>query len=420
VRDVTERVEAQAERERLKAQAERERLERQLHQSQRLESLGQLAGGVAHDFNNLLSVILNYSTFVTEELENESWTEERRAGALRDVEQIRNAANRAAALTHQLLAFARREVIRPRVMELNEVVADVRQMLRRTLGEHITLITNLSPVPGLVLADPGQLEQVLVNLAVNARDAMPTGGTISIETERVTVGDPGTATAALPAGPYVQLRITDTGCGMPRDVIDRAFEPFFTTKPKGQGTGLGLATVYGIVTQAGGSIRISSTPSHGTTITMLFPVTDQPQEAPKPVAAAPVSRGGETVLLVEDEDALREVTYRILTRNGYHVVSACNGPTALAAARELTTVDLLLTDVVMPEMVGKELAERLRAVRPDTRVLYMSGYAQPILTSQGVLDPAVTLLAKPFTETDLLGEVRSCLDTGTVPVRTPS
>jgi two-component system cell cycle sensor histidine kinase/response regulator CckA len=416
VRDVSERLEEQAERERLKAQAERERLERQLHQAQRLESLGQLAGGVAHDFNNLLGVILNYLAFVAEELETDGSDATRRADARADVAQIRRAAERATALTHQLLAFARREVVRPRVIDLNDVVIDVRELLIRTLGEHITLMTNLSPTVAPVLADPGQIEQILVNLAVNARDAMPTGGTLTIETDDTALDTDQAAAWQLPAGPYSLIRVTDTGTGMPQETIDRAFEPFYTTKPKGHGTGLGLATVYGIVVQADGRIRITSEPGHGTTITALLPVTDQRPDTLTPAPHRHTGRGrGETILLVEDEDALREVTRRILTRNGYTVITAANGAEALTAAAGTPRIDLLLTDVIMPEMVGKDLADRIRALRPTTRVLFMSGYAQPILTSQGILDPTVTLVAKPFTEPDLLAEVRNTLDAKPVP-----
>ena len=416
VRDVTERLEAQAERERLKAQAERERLERHLHQAQRLESLGQLAGGVAHDFNNLLGVILNYLAFVAEELETDGSDPARRAGARADIAQIQRAAERATSLTHQLLAFARREVVRPRVIDLNDVVIDVRQLLVRTLGEHITLLTNLSPTVGPILADPGQIEQILVNLAVNARDAMPTGGTLTIETDDTALDAGQAAGWQLPAGHYSLVRVTDTGTGMPQEVIDRAFEPFYTTKPKGQGTGLGLATVYGIVVQAGGRIRITSEPGRGTTISALLPITDQQPETSSPVTPNRTSRGrGETILLVEDEDALREVTRRILTRNGYTVIPAANGAEALTALNGAPKIDLLLTDVIMPEMVGKDLADKVRDRRPDTRVLFMSGYAQPILTSQGILDPTVTLIAKPFTEPDLLTEVRNALNAKPVP-----
>jgi two-component system cell cycle sensor histidine kinase/response regulator CckA len=404
LRDVTERV---------RTEHERSALEAQLHQAQRLESLGQLAGGVAHDFNNILAVILNYAAFVAEEVSAAARTE---PGGMweavrRDVEQIERAAERATTLTHQLLAFGRREVVQPRVLNLNESVTAVEQLLHRTIGEHVRLVTTLAEDLWPVLADPGQIEQVLVNLAVNARDAIPTdGGTLTIDTGNTVVSEayaherPG-----LEAGPSVRLRVSDTGTGMERDVVEHAFEPFFTTKPKGTGTGLGLATVYGIVTQAGGHIQIFSKPGIGTTFTVLLPVTDEVAVPVEEVASYPRSPNGETVLLVEDEDALREVTRRILVRGGYQVIAAESGPEALAIASTYDgEIQLLLTDVVMPHMLGKELAQRLLAVRPATRVLFMSGYAQPILASQGRLDPGVSLLEKPFSEATLLvkaGEV---------------
>jgi len=411
--DITERKLAEAERERLKVAAERERMERQHHQSQRLESLGQLAGGVAHDFNNLLAVILNYAAFVEEEVGGAAddgvpgrWTEVRG-----DVEQIRRAAERATALTHQLLAFGRREVVQPRLLNLNDVVADVEQLLHRTLGEHIDLQTSLAPELRPVLADPGQIEQVLINLAVNARDAMPGGGSLRIDTGNLTVDEAYAAhRVGLATGPHVRLRVSDTGTGMPANVLDHAFEPFFTTKPKGQGTGLGLATVYGIITQAEGHAEIHSELGLGTTITALLPSTDAPTE---PVGRDPVgrrTRGGETVLLVEDEDAMREVTRRILARNGYRVMTASRGAEAVEIAHRIEGIQLLITDVVMPGMLGKEVAAQVQAARPAIPVLYMSGYAHPVLASQGTLDPGVILIGKPFSEPALLDKVREVLD----------
>jgi PAS domain S-box-containing protein len=417
IRDVTDRIEAQAERERLKTAAERERLEAQLHQSQRLESLGQLAGGVAHDFNNLLAVMLNYTTFVAEEVnvaaaqDGGRW---RQVG--HDIVQIQRAGQRATELTHQLLAFGRREVVRPQVLNLNTVVSEIEALLRRTLGEHIQLHTTLAGDLWPVLVDPGQLEQVLVNLAVNARDAMPDGGTLSIHTTNITIDDTTPATVrgpALPAGRHVKLRVADTGTGIPADIVERVFEPFFTTKPKGEGTGLGLATVYGIITQAGGHAEITSAPGVGTAFTILLPATDQqPAATDQPAPTTARSRGGETILVVEDEEALREVTRRILTRNGYHVMTAHSGPEALKTAEHAPDpIHLLLTDVIMPHMLGKELATKLRALDPGIRVLYMSGYAQPVLASQGTLDPGVILVEKPFSEPALLDRVRTVLDT---------
>jgi PAS domain S-box-containing protein len=414
VRDVTDRIEAQAERERLRAQAERDRLESRLLQSQRLESLGQLAGGIAHDFNNLLGVILNYSTFVEEELAEAAAGETtgRWTPARSDLEQIRRAAERATELTHQLLAFGRREVVRPRVLNLNEVVSDVHDMLRRTIGEHIELLTALDPGLWYVLADPGKVEQILVNLAVNARDAMPGGGRLTIDTGTVMVdADAAAQRPGLKDGPHVLLRVSDTGCGMPPEIIRQAFEPFFTTKAKGEGTGLGLATVYGIVTQADGHVQISSTPGAGTTFTVLLPATDEQPEGAAGAAQPPARSGGEAVLVVEDADSMREVARRILDRNGYRVATADGGDAALALAASDMAIDLLITDVIMPRMLGREVADRIRATRPDLRVLYMTGYASPALVSQGSMEPGGTLIEKPFTELTLLAKVREVLDT---------
>jgi hypothetical protein len=414
VRDVTDRIEAQAERERLKAQAERDRLESQLHQSQRLESLGQLAGGVAHDFNNLLAVILNYSSFLGEEVTAAAAADdgERWRTAADDLEQIRRAAERATGLTHQLLAFGRREVVRPQVLTLNEVVGDVEQLLRRTIGEDVELITTLASGLWPVMADPGQMEQVLVNLAVNARDAMPTGGTLSIDTENIEVDEDYAAQRpGIAAGRHVRLRVSDTGEGMDPEVIGRAFEPFFTTKPKGEGSGLGLATVYGIITQAGGHAQIYSEPGLGTTFTALLPATEAVSVQTDEPAGAHRPRGGETVLVVEDEDAMREVTRRILARNGYDVLTASGGPAAISlVADHGGEIELLVTDVVMPQMLGQEVARKLTALRPSMRVLYMSGYAQPVLASKGTLEAGVVLLEKPFSEPVLLAKVREVLD----------
>jgi PAS domain S-box-containing protein len=415
IRDVTDRLEAQAERERLKTTADRERLEAQLHQSQRLESLGQLAGGVAHDFNNLLAVMLNYTSFIAEEITQAADQDSGRWQQVgHDIAQVQRAGERATELTHQLLAFGRREVVRPQVLNLNTVVTEIEALLRRTLGEHIQLHTALAGDLWPILADPGQLEQVLVNLAVNARDAMPDGGTLSIHTTNHAIDETDiTRHPGLRPGPHVKLRVADTGTGIPPEIAERVFEPFFTTKPKGEGTGLGLATVYGIITQAGGHAELTSAPAAGTAFTIFLPATDQqPGPARQPVRAGARSSGGETVLIVEDEEALREVTRRILTRNGYHVLTAANGPEALKVAEHSTSgIHLMLTDVIMPHMLGKELAAAICDLYPGTRVLYMSGYAQPVLASQGTLDPGVTLVEKPFSESGLLDRVRAVLDT---------
>ena len=386
-----------------------ERKERLRAQAQRLESLGQLAGGVAHDFNNLLAVILNYVSFVSEDVSAAAATAgpdpaRHLESASADLAQIKEAAERAAGLTHQLLVFARRDVIRPQVIDLGTVITAVEEMLRRTIGEHVELVISLAGDLWPILADPGQLEQVLVNLAVNARDAMPEGGTLTIDTANVTVDADTIAGGSMARkGRNVRLRVSDTGTGIPADVAQHVFEPFFTTKPDGSGTGLGLATVYGILTQAGGNIRIYSEPGHGTTFTITLPVTAEAAiqvAKPMPYQRAPK---GETVLIVEDEEALREVTRRIFTRNGYKVITAANGPEALRIAGDHPgEIHLLVTDVVMPQMLGKEVAEKMRLIKPEIEVVFMSGYARPVLASQGRLDPGVALVEKPFSEADLL------------------
>ncbi len=350
VRDVTERLEIQAERERLRTQAERDKMD----------------------------------AFAGEEVAKEALNG--RWQAVRDdIEQVQQAAERAAGLTHQLLAFARQEVIQPRVLNINDVVTSVEQLLIRTLGEHVELITDLAGDLNPVLADPGQIEQVMVNLAVNARDAMPGGGKLA-------------------------MKVIDTGTGIPKDVIDRVFEPFFTTKPHGEGSGLGLATVYGIITQAGGHVRIYSEPGLGTIITALLPVTEQAASAGLAPPAEPQRGHGETVLVVEDETAMREVTRRILARNGYHVVAVASGHEALTALnRRLEHIDVLLTDVIMPHMQGRELADKIRILQPTARVAFMSGYTQGLLSSQGVLESDVHLIEKPFSETTLLTKLREIL-----------
>jgi two-component system, cell cycle sensor histidine kinase and response regulator CckA len=408
IRDITERVRAQERFLQMQAEAERAHVEAQLQRTQRLEGLGQLAGGVAHDFNNLLAVIGNYATFIAE-----AAAEVGLAEVAGDAAQITKAAQRGADLTHQLLAFARREVVRPRPLNLNEVVTDIEQMLCRSIGEHITLDVRLGAALPSITADPGQLDQVLVNLAVNARDAMPRGGTITIETGELTV-DPDYAAGRphLHPGHYVRLRFSDTGTGMPPEVIERAFEPFYTTKPAGKGTGLGLATVYGIVTAAGGDLSVYSEPGLGTTFTILLPATDAtPAEVEKSVEAPADGYRRGTVLAVEDEPALRDVLRRILAGAGHEVLIAADGPAALRLAQAHPgRIDVLLTDVVMPHMLGKDLAERFIGVSPGAAVLFMSGYARPALASQGTLDPEVPLVEKPFSKTQLLTAIQQCLD----------
>jgi signal transduction histidine kinase/CheY-like chemotaxis protein len=405
--DVPEYHEVASDAERRDARVVLERKERLQAQAQRLESLGQLAGGIAHDFNNLLAVILSYLSFMFDDVAATAGPDaaRHRDAAIADLAQVKKAAERAAVLTHQLLTFARRDVVRPQVLSLDGVIAGVEEMLHRTLGEHVELVTLLAGDLWPILADPGQLEQVLVNLAVNARDAMPDGGTLTIDTGNIIVDADTIAGGSLARkGRNVRLRVSDTGSGIPADVAQHVFEPFFTTKPEGAGTGLGLATVYGILTQAGGNIRIYSEPGAGTTFIITLPVTSE-AAAPVIVDAVPYQRvpKGETVLIVEDADALREVTSRIFTRNGYQVITAADGPEALGlAAGYQGEIHLLVTDVVMPHMLGREIAEKMRLIKPGVEVLFMSGYARCVLTSQGRLDPSLALVEKPFSEADLM------------------
>ena len=401
VRDVTERLALQAEHDRLRTQAERDRL----------ESLGQLAGGVAHDFNNLLGIISNYAAFISEEVTKEPPQADWQA-VRDDIQQIEHAAQRAAGLTRQLLAFGRREVVQPRVLNLNDVIGSVVRVLVGTLGEHVELGTDLAAGLCPVLADPGQIEQVLVNLASNARDAMPACGTLTIRTASTDIDAAHEASLAGPGpGRYVSLKISDTGTGMGREVADRAFEPFFTTKARADGSGLGLATVHGIIAQAGGYVQIDSEPGTGTTVAILLPAAAGAAQTAAPQQQQQAFQGdGVTVPIVEDEAALREVARRILTRNGYQVITAASGPEAIrAAASHPGGIDLLLTDVVMPQMLGKEVADRIRVLQPSAKVLFMSGYTEGALNTQGVLETGVNLIEKPFTEASLLAKLRDVL-----------
>ena len=412
VRDISERLAAQAERERLIAEAESERYQRRLAQSQRLESLGQLVGGVAHDFNNLLNVIIGYTGFVAQQVAETTVGDARWDTTRTDLDQIHSAAERATRLTHQLLAFGRRDATKPEVLNLNEIVTGIGQLLRHTLGEHIDLIVTLEEHLWPVKADPGHLEQVLVNLAVNARDAMPSGGKLSIDTDNTVVDDAyAAARPGLHPGRYARLRVSDTGTGMDHETLARVFEPFFTTKPKGHGTGLGLATVYGIIIGTGGHPQLYSEPGLGTTFSALLPITSESALAAGEVRAAPAPAHGETVLVVEDEESLRDLVARILTRHGYRVRIATTAGHALEQLGDLDQpLDLLLTDVVLPTMLGSEVAARARAIRADLRVLYMSGYARDVLNTQGTLDPDADLLEKPFTQDAVLNRVRHILD----------
>jgi len=380
------------------------RLEQQLIQAQKMEAVGRLAGGVAHDFNNLLTVILSYSELLLED---------RKPGDPErdDIEQIRKAADGASQLTRQLLAFSRQQVLEPKVLDINEVLRGTEKLLQRLLGADVRLATRFAADLGQVKVDPGQLEQIVMNLAVNARDAMPDGGRLSIETANVDMDEAYVQIHPTgKAGRYVMVAVSDTGTGMDAETQARIFEPFFTTKEAGKGTGLGLATVYGIVTQSGGFIWVYSEVGHGTSFKVYLPRVDAPVD--RAAAAAPAAVGGsETVLVVEDQAAVRDITRRMLERHGYTVLEAPDGETALRiAAKHHGPLDLLLTDVVMPGLGGRQLAMQLVARRPTLRVLYMSGYTDDAIVHHGILQPGIAYLQKPFTPDILAGKVRAVLD----------
>ena len=380
------------------------RLQEQVQQVQRMEAIGRLAGGVAHDFNNLLTVILSYSSMA---LRNASANQQLSS----DMKEIQRAAQRAAQLTQQLLAFGRKQILEPRVLSLNGIVRDAEKMLRRILGEDIQLELNLARELHHAKADAGQLDQVLLNLVVNARDAMPTGGTLTIETRNVAFDEKSVADhpKATP-GPYVQLALTDTGIGMSPEVKARIFDPFFTTKERGKGTGLGLATVLGIVEQSGGLVHVQSEPGRGSAFRISLPATMEALEAPKPLAVPDLLGRGEVVLVVEDEDRVRRLVVRILAEAGYVVLDAASNDAALRLAAERTeAIHLLLTDVVMPHGSGPELAQALTAVRPNLKVLFMSGYAEDAIARHGVLHPGAMLVQKPVAPVQLLARVREAL-----------
>ncbi|MEV0900997.1 response regulator [Actinoplanes sp. NPDC049802] len=410
IHDITDRLELQAERERAKARAEREQYERRLQQSQRLEALGQLAGGVAHDFNNLLAIITNCTEFVAEDVAAAAHTDpERWRRTTRDVGQIQSASERAIRLTQQLLAFGRRDVAQPEVLCLGDVLTEAQQLLQRAVGEQIKLVVVRDAGLWPVSVDRGQMDQLLLNLAVNARDAMGPGGELTISLRNAPLDQAQAAEVGLTSGRYARLTVTDTGVGMSSDVLDRVFEPFFTSKA--EGTGLGLAMVYGVVAQAGGSVRIESEPGQGTSVTVLLPATDrQPQPSTGDQPRADRS-GDETVLLVEDEPELREVVRRLLARNGYQVIVAEDTTHAIECARcHPGRIHLLLTDVVMPGASGLQVAGLVAELRPDIRVLYMSGYAHGTLAAHGVAESDIALIPKPFSEAALLDQVRRALE----------
>ncbi|HYD64350.1 ATP-binding protein [Azospirillum sp.] len=414
---VTERTaELAAANDSLRAEIEaREQAEASLRQVQKMEAVGQLTGGIAHDFNNLLTPILGNVTSLLERMGDAD------ARTHRQLDAMRQAAERAAVLTQRLLAFARRQPLSPSVLDVNKLVADTGEMLRRTLGEAIEVETVLAGGLWRAQADANQLENALLNLAVNARDAMPGGGKLTIETANTHLDEIyAAAHAEVTPGQYVLVAVTDTGAGMPPDVQARAFEPFFTTKGVGQGTGLGLSMVYGFVRQSGGHVKIYSEPGQGTTVKLYLPramagalpLTEV--AAPTP-AAAPA--GGATVVVVEDEDLVRAFMVETLRRIGYTVHEAADGPAALALFARLPTVDLLLTDVGLPGMNGRQLAEAIQAERPGLKVLFVSGYTRNAIVHNGTLDPGVMLLSKPFTAQMLAMKAAEAMETGLVGVR---
>jgi two-component system, cell cycle sensor histidine kinase and response regulator CckA len=380
--------------------------EAQLRQAQKMESIGQLAGGIAHDFNNLLTVINSYSDMLLGDMGFDNSFS--RSG----LEQIKEAGHRAASLTRQLLAFSRRQVLEPKVLDLNETVSNMAKLLRRLIGEDIALVLCPHPRLGRIKADPGQVEQIIMNLAVNARDAMPGGGQLTIET--MNVEPDGSSAPTHPAGrpgSSVLLAVSDTGCGMNADTLARIFEPFFTTKEPGKGTGLGLATVDGIVKQSGGSIRVSSDPGKGTTFNIYFPRVEGEAEGIIPASTPDEAlRGSETILLVEDDEMVRALAQAILERYGYTVLATRNVTDALRIAQEDNrTLHLLLTDTIMPGMNGPVLADRVLSLRPAIKVLYMSGYTDKAFTPTNTWEPGTAFLQKPFTPQMLAHKVREML-----------
>jgi two-component system, cell cycle sensor histidine kinase and response regulator CckA len=380
-------------------------LEEQLRNAQQLEAIGRLAGGVAHDFNNILSIIMGHGELL---LATAGDDERARNG----LEQIRRAADRAASLTQQLLAFSRKQVLQPKVLDLNEAVADVQKMLSRVIGEDIELVASLHPSLVPVKADPGQVEQVLMNLAINARDAMPHGGKLTMETSNVDVGLELARDLELVHGGYVMLKVTDSGHGMDAETVLHIFEPFFTTKPMGKGTGLGLSTVYGIVKQSGGSVQVESEEGRGTTFRIYLPVAEGAMgKRQELIVGEKIAGGTETILLAEDEPDLRELARIFLEGYGYKVLEAASAEQAIQTASVFVgQIDLLLTDVIMPGMSGSQLAENILKQRPQTKIVYMTGYTDDMVVQHKVLEPGVKLLQKPFGKAELALKVRSTLD----------
>jgi PAS domain S-box-containing protein len=398
IRDITERK---------RAEEERLALQEQLRQSQKMEAIGQLAGGVAHDFNNLLTVIHGYSELILTNLDENSRLHQ-------DVREIIHASERASSLTGQLLAFSRKQVLQPKVLYLNAHVSNMDKMLRRMIGENIELMTLLAKDLGRIKADPGQIEQVILNLAVNARDAMLNGGKLTIETANIELDENyARSHIGVTPGHYVMLSVSDTGVGIAREVKERIFEPFFTTKEKGKGTGLGLSTVFGIIQQSGGNIWVYSEPGLGTTFKIYLPRIEEDTESLKPSAVSTKSlQGSETILLVEDEEIVRKLACTILQKNGYKVLEAPNGEEALriVQGQNGNPIHLLVTDVVMPGMSGRQLADHLERLRPEMKILYISGYTDNAIVHHGVLEKGIDYIQKPFTIEGLARKVREVLD----------
>jgi two-component system, cell cycle sensor histidine kinase and response regulator CckA len=377
-------------------------LEAQLRQAQKLEAIGQLAGGVAHDFNNLLLVITGHSALLAQD-------KALKGPSKNSVIEILRAAEQAAGLTQQLLAFSRQQLLTPKLVDLNSVVSETRSLLRRLIGEDVHLVTELQRRLRPVKVDPSQLQQVILNLAVNARDAMPQGGTLTLKTRNLALESPPQTDPLTPG--QVLLEVIDTGCGMTPEVQARIFEPFFTTKPEGKGTGLGLAVAHGIIQQSGGRIQVRSHPGAGTAVSIYLPAAKGPVEKPKKSAPGKSAKGKETILLAEDEEAVRHVTARILETFGYRVLQARSGEEALSLAQNHPdTINLLLADVVMPGMSGRQLADALHARNPGLKVLFQSGYTDDAVLRHGVIQAEVAFLQKPFTPNALAKKVRQMLE----------
>jgi two-component system cell cycle sensor histidine kinase/response regulator CckA len=385
--------------------SERLRLEEQLRQAQKMEAIGRLAGGIAHDFNNVLSVILSYGEILLADLKPGEPMRD-------DIEEIRKAGKRAAGRTRQIVLLSRQQVIDPKVLDLNEVLLSMDKMLQRIIGEDVELVSQAGQGLGRVRADPGSIEQVIMNLVVNARDAMPTGGRLTIETANVVLdGEYAREHMGVKPGHHVALAVSDTGIGMDRATQARIFEPFFTTKPQDKGTGLGLSTVFGIVQQGGGSVCVTSEPGTGTTFKIYLPRVDAAVDAAGPQAAPPTNRGAETILLVEDDDQVRAIARVILRKHGYEVIEARHaGEALLLCEQHPGTIHLLLSDVVMPQMSGPELAKRLANVRPEMKLICISGYTDDSVLRHGVLDVQIAYLQKPITPETLARKVREVLD----------